>query len=97
MGTVPEQEGHRISFDGELTARDAVSLHEIMLAAMQQDQEIVVDTRTLVSLDTSIVQILLASRKSAERLGRKLTILTGRDGVLPATLDRLGVSSAALH
>lgn len=67
-----------------------------MLAALQQNESVQIDARKLASLDTSVVQVLLAARKTATRLKRKLTVLSERDGALPVTLQRLGLSSTAL-
>lgn len=83
--------------EGDLGPRDAAAVHTALLSALQQSAAVEIDARTLASLDTSIIQILVAARKSAERLERPLTILTEPDGALPATLERLGLTASALR
>jgi anti-anti-sigma factor len=89
----PSTDSHYIKLDGSLDIRDAGELRSKILDALQSHPATVVDAGNVESVDTSIVQILVASVKSAERLGRSLTISTGDGAAVPDTLQRLGFST----
>lgn len=86
-------DSHCIKLDGSLDIRDAAELRSKLLDALQTHPATAVDAANVESVDTSIVQILVAAVKSAERLGRSLTIATGDGVAVPDTLRRLGFST----
>lgn len=86
-------DSHCIKLDGSLDMRDAAELRTKILDALQTHPATVVDAANIEAIDTGIVQILAAAMKSAERLGRSLTIATGDGTAVPDTLRRLGFST----
>ncbi len=61
-----------------------------MLSAFEQDSDVVIDADGLMAADLSLVQLIEAMRKSADRRGRSLALSAPASGGLRAVLDRGG-------
>ena len=96
MGSMPGRSADSVRLEGDLSARDAASVHQSVLAALQRNESVEIDSRALSSIDTTIVQVLLAAQKSALRLGHTLSVTGEPGGVLSGTLERLGLPANAL-
>lgn len=88
----PLKDSHDIKLDGSLDMRDAAELRTKISDALQSHPSVCIDAANVEAIDTSIVQILVAALKSAERLGRPLTIATGDGAAVPDAFRRLGFS-----
>lgn len=64
----------RFPLEGNLSLRDASRVCDRLREAAQSYDPVEIDIGSLTGLDISIVQLLLAARKSAARRGRNFTL-----------------------
>lgn len=76
------------------TLRSSAELRDQLLARLQQGQSLTLDCDALVEADLSFVQLLLALRKSADRLGIPVSLKEGASGALLQLLARSGFLTA---
>jgi anti-anti-sigma regulatory factor len=74
-----------LSFSGVLSLRDAGDLRLSLLAALSGSSEVRVDVSGLVSADLTILQVLVAARRSALAAGKEVLLV----GVGPGLHDGL--------
>lgn len=79
---------------GALDLRNAPELRDEILDAMANKCSVALDVTQVTSIDTGIVQVLLAARRSAEQAGRDFSIIAEAGSFLPDTLSRLGITPA---
>ena len=83
--------GAHVALAGTLGVRDVSNTCERLRGAFEQPGPIEIDLRELTGLDISIVQLLIAAFKSAERLGRDLRLLSDPAGPLHVLLVNTGL------
>ena len=67
---------------GELDARDVDQLRAELRALVRGSTEVVVDLSRITYLDSSILAVLISESMEADELGRRLTLVTGENGLL---------------
>jgi anti-anti-sigma regulatory factor len=77
--------------EGAATLRTAGAIHARLLEALKGDGPIEVDCGKVTEADLSLVQLLLAARRSAERGGRAFALSSPADGPLRDVLARAGL------
>jgi anti-anti-sigma regulatory factor len=88
---------------GPLTLPDSATIRTIeairaeLLAMIERQGAVAVDCARLAEADLSLVQVLLAARKTARRVGKTLTLAQPASGALRDVLLRAGFLSAAGH
>jgi anti-anti-sigma regulatory factor len=84
-----------IARSGPLDLRNASELRDEIRGALEGNGSVTIDATEVTAVDTGIVQVLLAARRSADQAGRRFTIIAGAGSALPDTVSRLGI--APLH
>lgn len=81
----------RVDLGCDLTIRKAAVIHEQLQQALSGKEEAVtLDCRRAEEVDVSALQLIVAARKSAQILGRRLTLAAPAFGVLRDALERGG-------
>jgi anti-anti-sigma regulatory factor len=89
-----EQNARIVEVAGESGLRNAREIAALLTQALGSHSTIIVDTRTATSLDVTIVQLLVAARKSALAAGKSLRLWAPAAGALREVLTRTGFVSA---
>ena len=84
----------RVPLEGNLGLRDVNQVRQLLGDAMSASNTVEVDVRDLTGIDISIVQLVLAARKSAEQFGQALNLVTKSEGVFEAILVKAGFLGA---
>lgn len=84
-----------VSLAGDLGIRNAGELKQRLLDALSGAASIRIVARELTSIDTAALQLLIASRKSAEAAAIPVSVDAPADGVLAGALSRLGFAAAS--
>lgn len=82
--------GGRLVLDGPATVRDADALHAKLTDILQHHSEIEIDCAGVTEVDISLIQLLLAARKSALRAGKSVVLAAPAAGALREALSRGG-------
>ena len=82
----PQTKPERVVLDGRLTIRDIDTVRSRLAAALKEHETIEVDCSAAEDVDLSLIQLLIAARRSAAESGKQLTIAQPADGVLHAAL-----------
>ena len=83
-----------IPLEGKLALRDVTQVHQQLNDAMSAFNAVEIDVRDLADVDISIVQLVVAARKSAERFGQALNLVTKSGSAFEATLVKAGFLGA---
>jgi len=83
-----------VALDGAKDLRAVPALREELIAAMKGNASVTIDTRMLATLDTGVVQLLLAASRTARRSGREFSVIAEAEGALTQVLARLGLPTA---
>jgi len=75
-----------IVLEGPATIRNVEELHAILAAALDYSGSVTVDCAGITDADLSLIQLLLAARKSARRSGQTLVLSAPADGALREAL-----------
>lgn len=90
--TDPAAEPHlRLPLAGSFGLKDAKDVCESLRKALSTSGLVEIDVTGLAGHDISLIQLLIAARKSAERRGITLALMTAPDGALQVTLARAGL------
>jgi hypothetical protein len=81
---------HRVELDGSLGLRDAVRIAAILYDAIDRHASVEVAMTTVTEVDLSIVQLLVAARRTALESGKALCLTGDVTAPVRATLVRLG-------
>ena len=81
---------NRLALDGPATVRTAAALQASLRDAIRQHNHIEIDCTGVTEADLTLIQLLLAARKSAERDGKQLTLSAPADGTLREVLEIAG-------
>lgn len=90
----PKDLALRIPLEGNLGLRDANQVRQLLDDAVSTFNTVEVDVRDLTGIDTSIVQLVISARRSAERFGRVLNLVTKSDCLFEVTLVKAGFLGA---
>lgn len=81
--------GH-LALDGRATVREAEATHAKLAELLASHGEIEVDCSGVCEADLSLVQLLLAARRAAERDGKRLVLAAPAEGALREALAQGG-------
>ncbi|ENZ83242.1 MULTISPECIES: STAS domain-containing protein [Caulobacter] len=84
----------RVELCGDLSLPSIGEAHDKILAAFDQDLPIVIDLERVEDADLTLVQLVEAARKSADRRGRSLSLSAPASGPTRAVLERGGFLGA---
>jgi ABC-type transporter Mla MlaB component len=93
--TDPNSGVARISLDGALTVRGVENVHADLAAALQQHAMVIVDCSAATEIDLSLIQLLLAARRTAQRAAKTLLLAGADNAALRTALLRGGFVPAA--
>jgi anti-anti-sigma regulatory factor len=85
---------HTLKISGDAGLRNVQEITGLLRQALADHSNIAVVTDTLTSIDVSILQLLVAARKSALAAGKTLTLRAPPDGVLHRLLLQTGFIGA---
>ena len=88
--TDPHPSVANISLDGALTVRGVHSVHASLLAALEQHAMIILDCSAATEVDLSLIQLLLAARRTAQRANKTLRLAGADNSALQTALLRGG-------
>ncbi len=80
---------------GALTMRNIAAVQARISEALRRRSSVEIDCSAATEIDLSFVQLLLAARKSAVRLGKSLTLAAPPSDLLRDVLARAGLLSTA--
>lgn len=86
----------RFDLDGAQTVRTIQAAHQRLVAAMAEHQSIEIHCDAVTELDLSLIQLVLAAKRSADKAGKSLTLAVPATGNLHTALDRAGFLAAAV-
>ncbi len=89
-----------LAFEGSLTIRTADTVRTRLCAALETGSgpaEIVIDCAAADEIDLTFIQLLIATRSSAERVNRIVRLAAAPDGVLLDTLVHGGFAAAFVN
>lgn len=90
----PQQDGPaRVVLSGPATIREADAVYAQLVAALQRDANVEIDCTDVSEADLTLVQMLLAARKSADAAGHALVLAGASGGALQEALRRGGFVS----
>lgn len=92
--TKTQEKPERLALEGTLTVRNAEETHAKLADVLRRHGDIEVDCTTVVEADLSLVQLLLAARKSARQAGKTLVLAAPAAGALHQVLVDGGFLSA---
>ena len=88
--TDPQPDVAHIRLDGALTIRDIAGVHASLAAALERHATVIVDCSAATEVDLSLIQLLLAARRSAQRADRTLRLAGADNAALNTALLRGG-------
>ena len=86
----------RVVFDGVQTVRNIQAAYDRLSAAIAEHQTIEVDCEGIAELDLSLIQLLLAAKRSADKNGKSLRLAAPAAGNLRVAIDRAGFLAAGV-
>ena len=81
----------RLPIEGPATIRNADSIHATLANHLKRHKDIEIDCSGITEADFSVVQILIAARKSAARDGKRLVLTEPVTGPLRDALSQSGL------
>jgi ABC-type transporter Mla MlaB component len=85
----------RFALPSSATIRTVETLRSELLAALERQAALEIDCAALAEADLSLIQVLLAARKTAQASGKTLALAQPASGVLRDVLLRSGFLAAA--
>jgi ABC-type transporter Mla MlaB component len=79
-----------VILEGALTTRSIDAVRNRLAAALSEHAAIELDCSAAVEVDLSLIQLLIAARRSAVEAGKQLTLAQPADGALRAALMQGG-------
>lgn len=89
-----DKEACRLVLAGPVTIASSQDLHQRLLRALDAGNDVEVECSDVTEADLSLVQLLLAARRSAEARRQRLVMRSAASGALLATLQRAGLVGA---
>lgn len=90
----PREPRRRVVLEGALGLRDTKRIHELLRGAMGAASAVELDVSNVSDMDISIIQLIVAARKSAEQDGRTLTLVTRPNNAFATMLVKAGFLGA---
>jgi hypothetical protein len=84
----------RFNLNGAQTVRTIQAAHERLIAAMAEHQAIEIHCSAVTELDLSLIQLVLAAKRSADKAGKSLRLAAPAAGKLRDALERAGFLAA---
>lgn len=81
---------YRLALTGPHTIATIAATREALLAALAAQDVLVVDCAAITEADLTLLQVLLAARASAQRVGKRLVLENAQAGALAMTLADAG-------
>ena len=85
-----QSDARRLPLDGALTVRTIGTTRDAVLDALAKHAAIEIDCTCADTIDLSLIQLLLAARRSAQAAGKRLTLVAPADGALRHALEQGG-------
>lgn len=95
--TAPQPRTTGVTLAGALTVRGIEPARAKLAAALEQHDIVTIDCAAATEIDLSLIQLLLASRASAQHAGKTLRLAAPAGDLLRAALDRGGFAIAGAH
>jgi ABC-type transporter Mla MlaB component len=92
---MPDSDPADVVLDGALTVRTAAIVRDRLLAALAEHALVRVDCSAAESIDLSVLQLLLAARRSAAAAGKHVGLTAPAAGTLRGALEQAGLLPAA--
>lgn len=86
----PHELTKRVALQGSLGLRDAKRVRELLSGVVSAFNEVELDVSDVNDIDISVIQLIVAARRSAEQFGRKLTLVTKPNSRFAAMLVKAG-------
>ena len=83
-----------VTLSGSLGLKDVAGLRAELLAALEGHGAVTLDCSALTEADTTIVQLLVAAKKTANASGVALTLKAEKTGVLGQLFIKTGLMAA---
>jgi len=88
--TDSDPEPVRVVLDGTQTVRNIAAARATLLETLTGHQKVLVDVNAIETADLSLIQLLLAARRSARQQGKDLVLALPVAGALQDALQRGG-------
>lgn len=85
-----ESQRARVVLDGAQTLRNIHEAHNLLRAALAEHPTVEVDCEAVTEFDLSFVQLLLSTKRSADKTGKLFGLASPAAGQLRAVLERAG-------
>ena len=85
----------RVVLEGPLTLRSVEAVRATLQAAFEQQTDIAIDCAAADEIDLSFIQVLIAARASAVRLGGTVGLVAPPGAALLDTMTRAGFRAVA--
>jgi ABC-type transporter Mla MlaB component len=79
-----------VDLDGPQIVRNIHAAYDRLSAALAEHQSVQVHCHEITECDLSLIQLLLAAKRSADSTGKSLRLSAPADGLLRIALDRAG-------
>lgn len=79
-----------VKIDGAQIVRNIHATHDSLRVAMTENQSIEIDCAGVTEFDLSLIQLLLAAKRSADSSGKSLSLTAPASDALRAALERAG-------
>lgn len=86
-----------VVLDGAQTLRNIQEAHDRLNVAFADNSAIEVSCEAITDFDLSLIQLLIAAKRSADSGDKRFTLARPVDGRLRAALERAGFLSAGAH
>ena len=86
-----------VKFSGEQTIREVENGAEVLRQALREHSSIALDCEEIEEADLTFLQLVIASRRSAQRDGKQFGLTATARGPLLAALDRAGIRPEGEH
>ena len=86
-----------VKFSGAQTIREAEDVTKVLREALGEHSSIALDCEEIEETDLTFLQLVIASRRSAQRDGKQFGLTTTARGPLLAALDRAGIRPEGAH
>jgi anti-anti-sigma regulatory factor len=88
------EQPHVVEISGETGLRNSRDIAALLTTALANHNNVAVDASKAASIDVTILQLLVAARKSALAAGKSLRLHAPAEGVLRQALTKTGFVSA---
>jgi len=79
-----------LKLDGKLTIERTQELKNILLDALNEKDDVIIDLKSAMEVDASFLQLLCAAHKSALRMHKRLILDSGKSSALKTAVHQAG-------